>query len=152
VCLFTGPWPICRGICAGFAIPIRQHKAVSVTNQTGFQENRFRGQIVRIGGTDYFIKTKEGTEVQVYRGETTKVTEAIKQGNMIEAKVDDNIHMLSIQPFSKTIWKRLTLGSGSRNDTNPVIGRHLEPHRTIGPSPCTRHEHWRTLESRSCVD
>jgi hypothetical protein len=90
--------------------PSDNMKSFSVTDQTNFKENRFRGQIVRIDGSDYFIKTKDGTEVQLHRGETTKVTGAIKQGDMIEAKVDDNKHMLSIKPFSKDDMEKTNAG------------------------------------------
>lgn len=90
--------------------PSDNMKTFSVTDQTGFKENRFRGQIVRIDGTDYFIKTKEGTEVKLHRGETTKVTGTMKQGDMIEAKVDDNNHMLSIHPFSKDDMEKTNAG------------------------------------------
>ena len=90
--------------------PSDNMKSFSVTDQTNFKENRFRGQIVRIDGSDYFIKTKDGTEVQLHRGETTKVTGMIKQGDMIEAKVDDNKHMLSIKPFSKDDMEKTNAG------------------------------------------
>jgi hypothetical protein len=90
--------------------PSDNMKSFSVTDQTNFKENRFRGQIVRIDGSDYFIKTKDGTEVQLHRGETTKVTGKIKQGDMIEAKVDDNNHMLSIKPFSKDEMEKTNAG------------------------------------------
>lgn len=90
--------------------PSDNMKSFSVTDQTNFKENRFRGQIVRIDGSDYFIKTKDGTEVQLHRGETTKVTGTIKQGDMIEAKVDDNNHMLSIKPFSKDDMEKTNAG------------------------------------------
>lgn len=90
--------------------PSDNMKSFSVTDQTNFKENRFRGQIVRIDGSDYFIKTKDGTEVQLHRGETTKVTGTIKQGDMIEAKVDDNKHMLSIKPFSKDDMEKTNAG------------------------------------------
>lgn len=90
--------------------PSDNMKTFSVTDQTGFKENRFRGQIVRIDGTDYFIKTKEGTEVKLHRDETTKATGTMKQGDMIEAKVDDNNHMLSIHPFSKDEMEKTNAG------------------------------------------
>lgn len=94
--------------------PSDNMKTFSVTDQTGFKENRFRGQIVRIDGTQYFIKTKEGTEVQLHRDEATKVTGAIKQGDMIEAKVDDNNHILSIQPFSKGDMEKTNAGKAKQ--------------------------------------
>lgn len=90
--------------------PSDNMKSFSVTDQTNFKENRFRGQIVRIDGSDYFIKTKDGTEVQLHRGKTTKVTGTIKQGDMIEAKVDDNKNMLSIKPFSKDDMEKTNAG------------------------------------------
>ncbi len=90
--------------------PSDNMKSFSVTDQTNFKENRFRGQIVRIDGSDYFIKTKDGTEVQLHRGETTKVTGTIKQGDMIEAKVDNNKHMLSLKPFSKDDMEKTNAG------------------------------------------
>lgn len=94
--------------------PSDNMKTFSVTDQTGFKENRFRGQIVRIDGTQYFIKTKEGIEVQLHRDEATKVTGAIKQGDMIEAKVDDNNHILSIQPFSKGDMEKTNAGKAKQ--------------------------------------
>lgn len=94
--------------------PSDNMKTFSVTDQTGFKENRFRGQIVRIDGTQYFIKTKEGIEVQLHRDEATKVAGAIKQGDMIEAKVDDNNHILTIQPFSKGDMEKTNAGKAKQ--------------------------------------
>lgn len=80
--------------------PSDNMKPFSVTDETGFKEGRFRGEVVRIDGADVVIKTKDG-EVRLHRDKTTKTVGQIKKGSMVEAEADDQNHILSLQPFSQ---------------------------------------------------
>jgi hypothetical protein len=80
--------------------PSDNMKPFSVTDETGFKEGRFRGEVVRIDGNDVVIKTKDG-EVRLHRDKTTKTVGQIKKGVMVEAEADDQNHILSLQPFSQ---------------------------------------------------
>jgi hypothetical protein len=80
--------------------PSDNMKPFSVTDETGFKEGRFRGEVVRIDGNDVVIKTKDG-EVRLHRDKTTKTVGQIKKGAMVEVEADDQNHILSLQPFSQ---------------------------------------------------
>ncbi|MBX3301816.1 MAG: hypothetical protein KF693_06360 [Nitrospira sp.] len=80
--------------------PSDNMKPFSVTDETGFKEGRFRGEVVRIDGTDVVIKTKDG-EVRLHRDQTTKTVGQIKQGDVIEVQTNDQAHILSMKPFSQ---------------------------------------------------
>lgn len=80
--------------------PSDNMKPFSVTDETGFEEGRFRGEVVRLDGNDVVLKTKDG-EVRLHRNEKTKSGGPIKKGDMIEVKADEQDHILSIEPFSQ---------------------------------------------------
>ncbi len=80
--------------------PSDNMKPFSVTDETGFKEGRFRGEVVRIDGADVVLKTKDG-EVRLHRDKKTKSGGQIKKGDRIEVEADEQNHILSIQPFSR---------------------------------------------------
>lgn len=81
--------------------PSDNMKTFSQTDQTGFKEGRFRGEVVRIDGQHYIIKTKDGEEMRLHLDKTTKKTGTFKQGDGIEAEVGAKNHVLSIKPYPK---------------------------------------------------
>lgn len=80
--------------------PSDNMKPFSVTDETGFKEGRFRGEVVRIDGDDVVLKTKDG-EVRLHRDKTSKVNGQLKAGKMVEVEVNDQKHILSMEPFSQ---------------------------------------------------
>ena len=80
--------------------PSDNMKPFSVTDETGFKEGRFRGEVARIDGADVVIKTKDG-EVRLHRDKTTKTVGQITKGDVIEVEADDQNHILSMKPFSQ---------------------------------------------------
>lgn len=80
--------------------PSDNMKPFSVTDETGFKEGRFRGEVVRIDGADVVLKTKDG-EVRLHRDKTSKGGGQLKVGKMVEVEANDQNHILSIEPFSQ---------------------------------------------------
>lgn len=80
--------------------PSDNMKPFSVTDETAFKEGRFRGEVVRIDGADVVLKTKDG-EVRLHRVKTSKVVGQIKEGKTVEVEVNDQNHILSMEPFSQ---------------------------------------------------
>lgn len=82
--------------------PSDNMKTFSMTDQTGFKEGRFRGEVVQLDENSVVIKTKEGKEIELHRDATTKTVGGIKQGDQVEAEADDKRHILSIKPFAQS--------------------------------------------------
>lgn len=80
--------------------PSDNMKPFSVTDETGFKEGRFRGEVVRIEGADVVLKTKDG-EVRLHRDKTSKVGGQLKVGKMVEVEANDQNHILTMEPFSQ---------------------------------------------------
>ena len=57
-----------------------------------------RGEVIRVEGDHYVVKSQDGREVSFRADTTTMKTETVKTGDRIEAKVDDNNHALSLLP------------------------------------------------------
>jgi hypothetical protein len=55
------------------------------------------GELFRVDDANYFVKSKDGTEVRLHTDKTTKMKGTIKKGDQIEATVNDKNHALSIQ-------------------------------------------------------
>ena len=89
--------------------PSDNMKPFSITDETGFKEGRFRGEVVRVAGDEVVIKTKDG-EVRLHRDKTTKTTGQVKKGSMVEVEADDQNHVLSIQPFSQSDANKTNVG------------------------------------------
>ncbi|MGE0645848.1 MAG: hypothetical protein AB7P24_19500 [Nitrospira sp.] len=80
--------------------PSDNMKPFSVTDETGFKEGRFRGEVVRVDGDAVVLKTKDG-EVRLYRDKTSKAADQIKVGKMVEVEANDQNHIRSVEPFSQ---------------------------------------------------
>jgi BON domain len=57
-----------------------------------------QGTVSRIEGDTYFVQGQDGKEVNMQADPTTMKSEKIKEGDRIEAKVDENNHALSMLP------------------------------------------------------
>ena len=55
------------------------------------------GQVLRVEGDNYFVKGGDGKEVRLHTDQTTLKTGNIRQGDRIEAEVNDQNHALSIR-------------------------------------------------------
>ena len=58
--------------------------------------NVIQGQVLRIDGEHYLVKTQNGKEVRVHVNEATEKTGLIAQGDRIEAEVNNQNHALSM--------------------------------------------------------
>lgn len=63
--------------------------------------HHIKGELVRIEGHDYFIHVKSGTEVPMHTDKTTMMRGEIKKGDLIEAKINDKNHALSIRSIKR---------------------------------------------------
>jgi hyperosmotically inducible protein len=57
-----------------------------------------QGDVVRVEGTHYFVKGRDGQEVRLHVDTTTMKTEQVKPGDRVEVKFDQNNHALSLLP------------------------------------------------------
>ena len=55
------------------------------------------GEVLRVEGENYFVKGQDGKEVRLHTDATTQKTGNIRQGDRIEADVNDQNHALSIR-------------------------------------------------------
>ena len=55
------------------------------------------GEVLRVEGENYFVKGQDGKEVRLHTDDTTKKMGNIRQGDSIEADVNDQNHALSIR-------------------------------------------------------
>jgi hypothetical protein len=58
--------------------------------------NVIQGEVLRIEGEHYLVKTQNGKEVRVHVNEATEKTGPIAQGDRIEAEVNNQNHALSM--------------------------------------------------------
>jgi hypothetical protein len=56
-----------------------------------------KGEVLRVEGDNYFVKGQDGKEVRMHIDQTTETIGSFKQGDRIEAKVNDEHHALSIR-------------------------------------------------------
>ena len=56
-----------------------------------------KGEVLRVEGDNYFVKGQDGKEVRMHTDQTTQKIGSFKQGDRIEAKVNDKHHALSIR-------------------------------------------------------
>ena len=61
------------------------------------QAKVIRGDLVRIDYGDYLIKEKDGQEVRLHVSNKTQKMGQLKQGDRVEAKVDDQNNALTIR-------------------------------------------------------
>jgi hypothetical protein len=57
------------------------------------------GEVVRIDGDHYFVEDLHGNEIRLIVNESTLRTGPIKQGERVEARVNNDDHALSIRPI-----------------------------------------------------
>jgi len=57
-----------------------------------------QGDVMRVEGTNYFIKGLDGKDVSLHADDTTVKAGNLKLGDRIEAKFDEQNHALSIIP------------------------------------------------------
>ena len=55
------------------------------------------GEVLRVEGENYFVKGQDGKEVRLHTDDTTQKTGLIRQGDRIEAEVNNQNHALSIR-------------------------------------------------------
>jgi hypothetical protein len=60
------------------------------------------GEVLRVEGDNYFVKGQDGKEVRLHTDDTTKMTGHIRQGDRIEADVNNQSHALSIRSARET--------------------------------------------------
>ena len=56
-----------------------------------------KGEVLRVEGDNYFVKGQDGKEVRLHTDQTTQKIGSFKQGDRIEAKVNEENHALSIR-------------------------------------------------------
>jgi hypothetical protein len=56
------------------------------------------GEMLRVEGDNYFVKGQEGKEVRMHTDKTTLIMGNIRQGDRIEANVNDQNHALLVRP------------------------------------------------------
>ena len=56
-----------------------------------------KGEVLRVDPSAYFVKQYDGDQVRVHTDETTRMTETIRRGDHIEAKVNAQRHALAIR-------------------------------------------------------
>jgi hypothetical protein len=68
-----------------------------------------KGEVLRVEGDNYFGKGQDGKEVGMQTDKTTQKIGSFKEGDRIEAKVNDENHALSIRSARGTV-----AGSGTQ--------------------------------------
>ena len=63
----------------------------------GAQGQTIKGEVLRVEGDAYFVKGPDGKEVRLQTDHTTQTVGSIRQGDRIEAKVNEQNHALSIR-------------------------------------------------------
>ena len=56
------------------------------------------GELLRVEGDNYFVKGHEGEEVRIHTDKTTLIMGNLRQGDRIEANVNDQDHAFLIRP------------------------------------------------------
>jgi hypothetical protein len=64
------------------------------------------GEVLRVEGNDCFIKGPDGKEVQLYIDLVTLKARNIEPGERIEAKVDDQHHVIAILSYPAVTDRR----------------------------------------------
>jgi hypothetical protein len=79
-------------LCLGLAYAVQaENVPVQAATKT------ITGELLRIEAGNYFVKAKDGKEVQLHTDKTTQMIGQIKKGDSIEAKVNDQDHALLIR-------------------------------------------------------
>jgi hypothetical protein len=60
-------------------------------------DKTIKGEVLRVEGDNYFVKGQDDKEVRMHTDKTTLIMGNIRQGDRIEANVNDQNHALSIR-------------------------------------------------------
>ena len=83
-----------------------------------------QGEVLRVEGDNYFVKGHDGKEVRMHIDKTTQKMGSFKQGDRIEAKVNDKNHALSIRSARETnAGKGRETGRDSLHETDADHGK-----------------------------
>ena len=83
-----------------------------------------QGEVLRVEGDNYFVKGHDGKEVRMHIDKTTQKMGSFKQGDRIEAKVNDKNHALSIRSARETdAGKGKETGRDSLHETDTDHGK-----------------------------
>ena len=83
-----------------------------------------KGEVLRVEGDNYFVKAQDGKEVRMHVDKTTESIGSFKQGDRIEAKVNDKNHALSIRSTRGTeSGKEKETGRDSLHETDANHGK-----------------------------
>ena len=83
-----------------------------------------QGEVLRVEGDNYFVKGHDGKEVRMHIDKTTQKIRSFKQGDRIEAKVNDKNHALSIRSARETnAGKGRETGRDSLHETDADHGK-----------------------------
>jgi hypothetical protein len=74
-----------------------QPSLVTCEDETRQGIDTITGEVLRIDGNDFLVQRFNGKEVRLHRSATTEMTEIIGRGDRIEAKLNDQKHVLSIR-------------------------------------------------------
>ena len=85
--------------------------------RSGQQEigHTVEGEVVRIDGDYYFVEDPNGNEIRLTVNESTLRTGPIKQGERVEARVNNDDHALSIRPVKSSEPGPADAGSSNRD-------------------------------------
>jgi hypothetical protein len=72
--------------------------------RSGQQEigHTIEGEVVRIDGEHYFVEDRNGNEVRLVVNQSTLRMSPIKEGEQVEARVNNDDHVLSIRSIRDT--------------------------------------------------
>ena len=88
-------------LSCGFLLGLGLSTAAHAGEETGASRlertTTIKGDLVRVGYGEYFVKGQDGKEIRLTIDKKTQMMGQIKQGDRVEAKVDDQNHALSIR-------------------------------------------------------
>ena len=88
-------------LSCGFLLCLGLSTAVHAGEETGASRleraTTIKGELVRIGYGEYFVKGQDGKEVRLTIDKKTQMMGQLKQGDRIEAKVNEQNHALMIR-------------------------------------------------------
>lgn len=70
--------------------------------KTGKEGKLVLGELSRIEGESYFVKQSDGKEVKLHVAQSSQKSGPLKQGDQVEAQVDDKNHVLAIHGQAST--------------------------------------------------
>ena len=86
-------------LCLGLSTAAQADNAAAAAETgsgTSTDSKTITGEVLRVEGNDCFIKGQDGKEVRLHIDTTTLKARNIEPGERIEAKVDDQNHVIAI--------------------------------------------------------